>query len=178
MLQVHIADTTSSRDAQTVVATAYALHADRLRRIVRARVRDDALAEDVVHEAFARLSAAAAAGRLPDEPGAWLTRVCLNILTSDARHADAAARHAHALVSDDSEDDPESVSIAAERARAVRDALADLRDVDREVLVLAAEGRNGEEIAELIGRTRLATRTLLCRARARIRTRLVAQLAT
>ena len=38
--------------------------------------------------------------------------------------------------------------------------------------MLAAHGFSGREVAEAIGRSELATRTLLCRARLRLRERL------
>jgi DNA-directed RNA polymerase specialized sigma24 family protein len=41
-------------------------------------------------------------------------------------------------------------------------------------MILASFGVGGPEIAQAIGRTQGATRTLLCRARARMRTSLLA----
>ena len=67
------------------------------------------------------------------------------------------------------EDDPAMTVIAAERAEAVHRVLATLRPVERQAVLLAAEGVGGPEIALLIGRTQLATRALLCRARRRMR---------
>ena len=48
-------------------------------------------------------------------------------------------------------------------------ALARLSLADRTALVLAAHGATGEEIARRLGRSHAATRTLLSRARQRIR---------
>ena len=48
-------------------------------------------------------------------------------------------------------------------------ALAGLSLPDRTALVLAAHGATGQEIARRLGRSHAATRTLLSRARQRIR---------
>jgi DNA-directed RNA polymerase specialized sigma24 family protein len=47
--------------------------------------------------------------------------------------------------------------------------LAGLSASDRNALVLAAQGYHGPEIAASLGRTSGATRTLLCRARSKVR---------
>jgi DNA-directed RNA polymerase specialized sigma24 family protein len=54
----------------------------------------------------------------------------------------------------------------------VWDALAGLTPDARTALMLAAHGFTGHEIAEAIGRSDLATRSLLCRARLRLREQL------
>ena len=64
--------------------------------------------------------------------------------------------------------------LGEERATVVRDAVASLPRVERAALVLAAEGYAGREIARAIGRSEGATRTLMCRARSRLRSELVA----
>ena len=52
------------------------------------------------------------------------------------------------------------------------DALAELPVDDRTALMLAAHGFSGREIAAALGRSELATRSLICRARIRLRERL------
>ena len=69
---------------------------------------------------------------------------------------------------------PESLTVASEEHRAVGDVLQGLGDIDRHALILASHGYRGAEIARSIGRTDLATRTLLCRARAKVRARMLA----
>ena len=64
---------------------------------------------------------------------------------------------------------PEAMAVAAEQGAALRSALAELSAADREALLLAAYGFRGPEIATSIGRTPGATRTLLCRARGKMR---------
>jgi DNA-directed RNA polymerase specialized sigma24 family protein len=66
----------------------------------------------------------------------------------------------------------EDAIIRRERDAAIVDALARTAEDDRTAMLLAAQGYRGEEIAERIGRSELATRTLLCRARGRLRVRL------
>ena len=46
---------------------------------------------------------------------------------------------------------------------------------DRTALLLSAQGFSGEEIAQAIGRSNGATRTMLCRARVRVRLELERQ---
>ncbi|MCI0347781.1 MAG: hypothetical protein L0221_20475, partial [Chloroflexi bacterium] len=68
---------------------------------------------------------------------------------------------------------PEVDAVAAEEAAAVRTAVTELEGDDRDAVILAAHGFRGPEIAERIGRTNGATRTLLCRARAKVREQLL-----
>ena len=67
---------------------------------------------------------------------------------------------------------PEDEAIARERDTLLRDGLASLRDLDREIVVLAARGYRPDEISRMIGCSGAATRTRLCRARGRLRDRL------
>ena len=67
---------------------------------------------------------------------------------------------------------PEDEAIAHERDDLLRDALATLAGRDRQIVVLAAQGYRTDEIAGIIGCSGQATRTRLCRARGRLRTRL------
>ena len=60
-----------------------------------------------------------------------------------------------------------------EEQRRIRGALDGLRDHDRQVVLLAASGLSGSELADRMGRSDSATRTLLCRARGRLRALLV-----
>ena len=69
---------------------------------------------------------------------------------------------------------PESVTVAGEEQEAVGAALDGLGLVDRQALILASQGYRGAEIAHSIGRSDVATRTLLCRARAKVRARMLA----
>ncbi|HXS71905.1 MAG TPA: sigma factor-like helix-turn-helix DNA-binding protein, partial [Patescibacteria group bacterium] len=54
-------------------------------------------------------------------------------------------------------------------------ALTILPDDQRSALVMAAQGFSGREIADALGRTETSTRTMMFRARERLRTFLVAE---
>jgi len=156
-----------------LVEAAYTEHAPALIRHLTAFTRDAAAAEDLSQETFVRLSIEVAADRAPDNVGAWLHRVARNLATSRGRHATVAERRKTDLVSRDSAPSPEIATLEAEEHRELEAALATLARADREVLVLAAHGYRGPEIARRIGRTEGATRTLLCRARSKVRTQLI-----
>ncbi len=64
---------------------------------------------------------------------------------------------------------PEDDLLGRERGAALGRALARLPTEARIAFLLATEGRSGHEVAELIGRSEGATRTLLWRARRELR---------
>jgi DNA-directed RNA polymerase specialized sigma24 family protein len=64
--------------------------------------------------------------------------------------------------------------VLEERHTELRVALATLPAPDRVALLMAAHGATGEEIARHLGRSHAATRTLLSRARAHLRTAAIA----
>jgi RNA polymerase sigma-70 factor (ECF subfamily) len=156
-------------DAANLVADAYQAYGSEIARFLTARTRDREAAEDLSHEAFVRLQTETMAGRPPDDVRAWLYRVAANLATSRGRHAQVAERYAPRLFRSDSTRSPEDVAVDRERDALLRAALARLDDRDRDVVLLAAAGVSGPELANHLGRTQLATRTLLCRARARLR---------
>jgi RNA polymerase sigma-70 factor, ECF subfamily len=156
-----------------VVADAYVRHHAELVRFVALRTRDAELAADIAQEAFLRLIREDAAGRLPDQILAWLRQVALNLVVNRARHAKVADRWEPWLRPSTSPGDtPEGAAIGAERDRVVRGALASLPEAERRAMILAANGFAGREIAQAIGRSEGATRTLMCRARSRLRSEL------
>jgi RNA polymerase sigma-70 factor (ECF subfamily) len=151
------------------IEDAYAQHAATLRRRLVTVVRDAAEAEDLAQEAFLRLVEEVERGRVPDNAGAWLWRVSRNLATSRGRRRMTADRHRHRLLSVAGDASPEAIAVEAEAHRAVVDALSSLDPAGRRATILAAYGMPGREIARSIGRTPGATRTMLCRARARLR---------
>ena len=151
----------------------YRERAPALTNWITGMTRDRAAAEDVVSEAFLRLARELAAGRRPDNPSAWVAQVARHLAISRARRSSTAARLASRLVDRSAGEDPAMAALASERAATVHAVLASLPPVERLAIVLAAEGVRGPEIADRIGRTPLATRALLCRARRRIRPLLV-----
>ena len=160
----------------SLVVQATETHRPGLERYVRSLVRDSDEAADVVQEACVRLLVVARAEGLPDSPGAWMARVAHNLVVSNVRRRQTADRKAEHLVhEDDDVRSTEDTIVARERDVEVYRALAAARADDREAIVLAANGYRTREIADRIGRTELATRALLCRARGRMRATLAAQ---
>ena len=135
--------------------------------------RDADVAEDLAQEAFLRLAGEVDRGRQPDDPGAWLHRVGTNLAMSRGRHLQVVDRRAGDVARPSEPPGPEQILIQGELTAAVTDVLGGMTGAERHALVLAAYGYPGNEIALAIGRTPGATRTLLCRARARIRDRMV-----
>ena len=166
--------TTSTTSTATSADTSmlddlYRRHAAGLTRWITGLTRDAAAAEDIVGEAYLRLARELAGGRRPENPAAWVAQVARNLAISRARRASTAARYAARLVADGVGEDPMVAALASERASVVQTVLASLSPAERTAIALAAEGVCGPEIAVRIGRTPLATRALLCRARRRMR---------
>ena len=156
-------------DPTAVVEAAWAEHAAGLQAYLMSLTRDPATAEDIAQEAFLRLTREVGDGRTPDNIGGWLHRVATNVAMSRARHNQVVDRYAPTLFDRGIGDSPEDEILRSERDRLIRDALAGLSATDRAAVVMAAEGYRGPEIARALARTQAATRTLLCRARARLR---------
>jgi RNA polymerase sigma factor (sigma-70 family) len=165
--------TPTDQATDTALSALYLDHAAGLTRWVTGITRDSEAAADLVQEAFLRLARELAAGRAPEDPAAWVAQVARHLAISRARRASTAIRYAPRLLDRSEGDDPAATVLAAERAAAVHRALAGLRPVERTAVVLAAQGVGGPEIASRIGRSQLATRALLCRARRRMRPELL-----
>ena len=152
---------------------AYDAYRDRLFASVVRSTRDADLAEDIVADAFLELVRAGQRGALPENELAWLHRVAANRVIDWSRKR---ARWAgHVPPSEDTEEAPETAALRHEAHRELHAALDELPRDTRRALLLEGEGYQPAEIAQLIGRTGQATRTLLCRARRRVRERLVLQ---
>jgi RNA polymerase sigma-70 factor (ECF subfamily) len=150
-------------------ATAYDEHSEALRRYVARYSGEDAAAEDLVHEAFVRLIAESAAGRRPVHVRAWLFRVAVNLATSRARRQGVASRRAPELARREAAPSAEDELLERELTLDLNGRLAGLPQDARTALVLAAHGYSRAEIARRIGRSELATRSMLCRTRSRLR---------
>ena len=154
------------------VASIIAAEQAPLERYVRGLVRDPDQVADVVQEAFLRFLLVARARRAPENPGAWLRRVAHNSVVSEARHRVVVERHAGRGGQTAADLSTEDAAIRRERDRIIARSLHAARPDDRTVLVLAAQGFDGGEIAAALGRTAVASRALLFRARGRLRARL------
>ena len=68
--------------ADQLIIAAYESCRPALLRYLTSVTRDPCQAEDLVQDAFLRLTTEVAAGRVPDDPGAWLHRVGHNLAMS------------------------------------------------------------------------------------------------
>ena len=161
-------------DAPTtvLVAAIYDNHHRELYTFAVRACRDHQAAEDLVHEAFIRLIVEIEAGRAPRHARAWLYRVVANLIASRGRHATVVERHASAIGDEDA--GPEPAYLQQERQARIDVVLGELDEDARTALLMAASGFNGMEIAEAIGRSGNATRSLMCRTRLQLRQRLEA----
>jgi len=162
----------AAADAEAVVLAAYQAHARDLNAFARSLVRDRETAEDVVAEAYLRLVRETHAGRTPDDVRRWLYRVTANLVLSRGRRISVAQRFLGRLVDRRHGESPESRHLRLAIDPALREAILALPPDARVAVVMAARGASGREIAEAIGRSEAATRTLLTRARQRVRARL------
>lgn len=150
----------------------YDEHHRDLANFVRALERDAQAAEDIVGETFVRLIDELRRGRTPDQPRAWLHRVAANLVIDGGRRRSVATQFLGRLVDHRTEPPLDEGLLIGETRREIQQALTELPVDARTALMLAAHGFSGREIAATLGRSELATRSLICRARLRLRERL------
>lgn len=125
------------------------------------------LAEDLTSTAFTRATSAAARGQVETVTTAWIVSIARNLLIDHWRREAVASRTLHLVEDRRILDDPWSVVIDAERARAL---LSELRPEHRLVLTLRyLDDLAVRDVAELLDRTVRATESLLLRARRSLR---------
>ena len=134
-------------------------------RMLYRRTGDQDRAEDLAAEVFARALAAP-----PDNPRPWLFAVALNLVRDDGRRAVRQGRRLQLLKGESatSAGPPDEDFERNEKTKAVQAALTELRDLDRDVLLLKAEGFDYDEIAAATGLAKGAIGTTICRARKRL----------
>jgi RNA polymerase sigma factor (sigma-70 family) len=173
---VDAAGATRTAQADAVVVAAWTDHHEEIFAFLVRTTRDPEVAEDLLQEAYLRLTREARADRTPDNIRAWLYRVSANLATSRGRRLAAAFRSIAKLGAPSStlpsENLPETGYLHREGRSELVGVLVDLNPGARAALLLASEGFSGAEIAAAIGRSEAATRTLLCRTRLRVRGRL------
>jgi len=159
----------------------------RLFRVARAVVRDDAEAEDVLQEAYARAFAAFAGFRGDAGVATWLTRIVLNEAHSRLRRrrptvgletveAQVGAE-VLAFPGRGSIEDPEADAARAQIRRILERAVDELAEPFRLVFILReVEELSVEETASHLGLNPETVKTRLHRARRRLREALDAQL--
>jgi RNA polymerase sigma-70 factor (ECF subfamily) len=160
--------------ARDLASTMFELHRDELHRAAYRVCRDPETAEDLVQEALLRLMLEIDTKGAPENMRAWLHRVINNLAISLGRHTTVGRKYAGALVRHDEPATPEAIVLQFEARAALASALQTLPDGARTALVLAASGYAGAEIAAVIGRSDCATRTMMSRARLKLRDQLVA----
>jgi RNA polymerase sigma-70 factor (ECF subfamily) len=157
-----------------LVAAVYDAHQRELFSFALRTCRDREIAEDLVHESFVRLIVEIDGGRQPQNVRAWMYRVIANLAVSRARRAAVAQRQLGELLDRRTEGGPEPLFLENERRSDLELVLGELGADARTALLMAANGFNGLEIAEAIGRSGNATRSMMCRARLQLRERLAA----
>jgi RNA polymerase sigma factor (sigma-70 family) len=164
----------AARPIETIVVEAFEAHAGRLKAFALAAVRDDAAADDLVQETFLRYVRQVKTHEEPDNVGGWLYRVCANLVISRGRRRGVAERLRGLLVDRSTASSPEEQVLRTDEHARMRDVLAEMPADARVALLMAAEGFSAAEIGVAIGRTAAATATYICRARVRLRDRLLA----
>jgi RNA polymerase sigma-70 factor, ECF subfamily len=161
----------------------------RLFRIARAVVRDEAEAEDVLQEAYARAFAAIASFRGESGVATWLTRIVLNEAHGRLRRrrptveldaVEAAQESAQVLAFPNMvrSEDPEADAARAQIRRILERAVDDLPEAFRLVFILReVEELSAEETAGHLNLKVETVKTRLHRARKRLREALDSQLA-
>ena len=136
----------------------------RLYRVARGITRDDALAEDVVQEAYLKAFRNLEQCRERDRFGPWLTRIAVNEALSCARQRKRpreAEGHEPA-----SSEDPERSAMGRQVYRFLEHAIERLPEDFRVVLVLrAVEELSTHEVADCLGIPEQTVKTRLHRAR-------------
>jgi RNA polymerase sigma-70 factor (ECF subfamily) len=160
---------------ETLVVQAFEAHQRELMSFAYAVTRDRNVAEDLVQETFLRLVREYAAGFEPDNTRAWLYRVCSNLAISRARRRSVVDRLIRFGSSSGSEPPADVDAMRHELSHEISRALTIVSPDARAALVMAAHGFSGREIARSIGRSEVATRTLMFRARERLRVHLTAE---
>ena len=169
----HRAAEGSAQDPDARFAEAYARHRAELVGWLRARLRDEAAAEDVCQEAYARLLREMRAGRAPDNELAWLRQVSRNLVISRARHAQVVLRRTPPPPPEAPEGDPTlELAVGRERVAEVRAAMGAMSHAERAIIGLALEGCSAAAIAAILGIGEGAARTRLHRARRTLQRRL------
>jgi RNA polymerase sigma-70 factor (ECF subfamily) len=161
-----------AREREDLVLRAFDEHQHELMSFSYGITRDVGAAEDLVQETFLRLVAELGKGPAPENLRAWLYRVCGNLAVSRARRRAVADRLAHLLPIGQNAPSPELGTLRDEQTATLHQALMRIAPDGRTALVLAANGFSGREIARALGRSETATRTLMFRARERLRDQL------
>jgi RNA polymerase sigma-70 factor (sigma-E family) len=155
-------------DADVAVEQLYAAHWRQLVRLSVLLVHDQASAEDVVQDAFVAMHGKWSRLRDPDKALAYLRQAVVNRSRSALRHRVVVERHARNTAHADVVAD--GPGLVGSRRDAVQQALLQLSDRQREVLVLQHYLDWSEtQIADALGISRGAVKAHAHRGRAALR---------
>ena len=135
-------------------------------RFLYRKVWDVERAQDLTQEVFVR-----ALSQEPESPRAWLFHVANNLARDEARKAITRREHLQLMRGEASAEavtEVEEEMERTERIEAIRDALDQLSERDRDALLLWDAGLSYTEIARELGLSVGAVGTTLARARQRL----------
>jgi RNA polymerase sigma-70 factor (ECF subfamily) len=147
-------------------------HADRLRRVVRAVLKDDAQIDDVLQETFMRAFSHLGEFQGTAKFASWLTRIAVNEAVWRKRRA---VEHVdvHGLDLHGREAGPEDVTATKEMSELLERAVEKLPDVYKDVFMLrVVDGFSVAETAWVLGVSEEAVRTRAFRANEQLRSQL------
>jgi len=160
----------SGWDAETALEQLYAAHWRRLVRLSVLLVRDQALAEEIVQDAFIAVHGRWARLRDHDSGLAYLRQAVVNRSRSALRHRAVVVRHAARESVRRDAPGADAATLVGARRDAVLDAMRALPDRQREVLALRYYLDLSEaEIADALGISRGAVKSHASRGSATLR---------
>lgn len=162
-----------STDPMTVEEL-YRAHREQIFLLAFRVLRNEEAAIDAVQETFVRALRSWERFERRSQPLTWLYRIAFNHCVTVLRRARPQASLDGFDHGDAASSRPEALTEAGETGRRLSDALAGLSEEDRQLLCLVAdEGLDYAEIAEILSCSVEAVRMRVSRARARLRERLV-----
>ncbi len=153
----------------------YDRYADRIFRFVRARVHDDAGAEDITADVF--LNALRHLKEYDDQGRpftCWLYRIAANAIASHYRHHRVVVALDDKLEIASAMADPIDAIVARERIRAVWQAVDRLPSQQRAAMIMKfSDDMTMEDVGAILGKSPAAAKLLVYRAVQRLRRELV-----
>lgn len=180
MFKSKVAAQTASLLTVDELSRAYVLQRDALVRRATRKVMDQAVAEEIVQEAFLKVILASPEIANEDHLLAYLNTTVNNLCTSHARSkgirpelvaidADMSVDEINAIVDDTTTAMDDSL-VRAEDSAIVREAISRLSAADRAVLLAETyEGLTAQEIADKYGMTQESVHVAISRARKNLR---------
>lgn len=160
---------------ETAVRALTTRYNQRLFRIARGILRDDAEAEDVVQEAYVRAFMGLDRFRGESAFGTWITRIAMNEALGRLRSRRPKEADIVESLVESKAPNPESVVANLQMQHLIERAIDDLPDEFRTIFVArVVEGLSVDETAQLFDLKPETVKTRVHRARARLRTSLEA----